>query len=236
MHKYIFASALLLAVSAGTGMGCGQKASDDDSASETKTAAASAPKAGKGKGKNKGQGKGKGKHKGKRTDARLDAFADQLEGMVLASDVAGIRGLWITRPDLEGCSVDKSGVDADGAAAFADENQKAFDELAKKELAPEAIGEKVFTNRRFSKHPQYMEGRLTGESCAAKKFGRVNVIVKAPGAPGSVVHHPFNALLIGETWRLYRYLPDHADCSTPEGKKFVGCKKLLTATAGPAGL
>jgi hypothetical protein len=72
-----------------------------------------------------------------------------------------------------------------------------------------------------------MKGRLIGEGCAAKRWGRINVIVKSPTAPGGVVEHRFNALLMGENWRLYRYLPNRPDCSTAAGQKHMGCVKLL---------
>lgn len=214
---------LVMAVS----LSCGADRNAEDGG-EPEGAAAKKAKDGEGTAKRTGK-KGKaGKKKGRGgkgiKDPSLDAFAEQVQAMVLAADAGGLEALWLTGRDLEGCTLEKE--PPGGLGGFVTQLQGEFHDKAPGELAASKGGQLVFTHRRAEKKPRFKAGTLGGEGCRAQRFGRINVIVTQAGAPG-VVEHRFNAQRIDGQWKLYRYLPARPDCETEKGRGHLGCRKLL---------
>lgn len=156
----------------------------------------------------------------------LVSFASHVEGLVAAGDIAGLEGLWLLPEHLDGCEVDGKDISKDVMTSFPEKQIQKLRTDAAKEMAEDRLGTVLHTNSWKNQDANYLGGILKGEGCKAARFGRVNVVVKPKKNPPAVIEHRFNAQLIGDEWRLYRYMPTKPNCSTDKGGKSIGCRKL----------
>ncbi len=163
-------------------------------------------------------------------DSSLEKAGKELSAFVVGADVAGIEQLWLTPEHLEGCSVVGKELAEGEMTTFPEKQLQRLRDLAGKNFREGAS--LLHVNSWTEAEPKFLGGRLEGDACKAKAFGRVNVVVKPAGDHSRVIEHRFNAQLIGDDWHLYRYLPVKADCAKDKNAKKLGCQKL--AEQGPA--
>jgi hypothetical protein len=163
-------------------------------------------------------------------DGQLEALIGELEKSIGAGDIGSIEANWLLPDDLAGCQHGSAPVDTEKLTAFLEKKLQEFRDTAAVEMGEARRGSVLAVNKWSRPEPEIMDKKLSGDTCKATAFGRLNVVIKPDKAPPKVVEHRFNALYIGEQWKLFRYLPAKPTCTGPKAKEnWLSCQKLAEA-------